>query len=58
MTLDTPMMVLTPKGYHKKVKQACQFRGESVSGFGRRAIYAELTRLGLLTPEGNVILGM
>jgi len=58
MAMDARIMVILPKGHYEKLIAACVLRGESLSGFGQRAVYAEMTRLGLLTPEGKDVLGV
>jgi hypothetical protein len=58
MVLDRNVTVVLPTKQYVKLKETCELRGEDVSGFVRRAVYAELARLGLLTPEEARALGV
>jgi len=56
--LDQNLTVVLSHENYEKLKDACYRRGENMSVFGRRAIYAEMTRLGLLPSEGKALLGV
>ncbi len=58
MSLDRNVTVVLPMTQYQKLKQTCELRGEDVSGFVRRAIYTELAKLGILSPEEKKALGV
>lgn len=58
MTTNVQMAVILPKEDYDKLKIACKLRGEPMGVFGRRAIYIEMTKMGLRPPEGRAVLGV
>jgi hypothetical protein len=50
--------VILPHHAYEALKMTCIDRGDTLSGFGRRAIYTEMTRLGVLSPKRKAALGV
>lgn len=58
MTENMQIAVILPEEDYEKLKAACKLRGEPLGVFGRRAIYIEMTKMGLRPQEGRAVLGM
>ncbi len=58
ITRNKQLGVRMPEEKWHLLKKAAELRGEDISDFVRRAVYADLARLSLLTPEEKKMLGV
>lgn len=50
--------VILPHHIYEALKMTCIDRGDTFSAFGRRAIYAEITKLGVPPPKRKAAQGV